>query len=76
MKFTDYFERRRHDHKITQAHLHEALANEVHREVQPDGRIRVWGYVQDFNKYVRVMLLSDGETVHNAFPDRSFKQPT
>ena len=75
MKTTAYFEHRRHDHGIEYRHVEEALAGEVHRETQPDGRIRVWGYVSDFGKYIRVILLADGETVHNAFADRSFNPP-
>jgi len=40
-------------------------------ETQEDGRIRVWGAVGD--KWLRVVLLEDGETLHNAFFDRRFK---
>jgi len=41
--------------------------------VQPDGRIRRWGLVPEADgKYLRVVLLADGETVHNAFFDRGF----
>jgi hypothetical protein len=50
-----------------------ALANPVHREQQPDGRIRHWTYVTALGKYLRVVTLADGETVHNAFPDRGFR---
>ena len=46
----------------------------VRREVQSDGRVRVWTYVAEERKYLRVVFLSDGETVHNAFFDRSFKE--
>jgi hypothetical protein len=42
------------------------------REVQPDGRIRLWGYAASLNGYLRVVLLSDGETVHNAFLDEDY----
>jgi hypothetical protein len=72
---TDYFERRQHQHGVDVEVVLTALANEVHRERQPDGRIRVWGYVEAFRKNVRVILLEDGFTVLNAFPDRSFKPP-
>jgi len=42
--------------------------------IQADGRIRRWGKVPEMgNRYLRVILLSDGETVHNAFFDRGFK---
>jgi hypothetical protein len=42
-------------------------------EVQPDGRIRHWRFVPELGKHLRVVTLSDGETLHNAFPDRSSK---
>ena len=42
-------------------------------ERQPDGRYRFWGQVPDLDgRYLRVVLLNDGRTVHNAFPDRGF----
>ncbi len=41
--------------------------------VQADGRIRRWVQVPEMeNRYLRVILLPDGETVHNAFFDRRF----
>lgn len=43
-------------------------------EVQSDGRIRKWKYINEAGKYLRVILLEDGETVHNAFFDRNFKE--
>ncbi|MCL6535022.1 MAG: hypothetical protein K6U77_03045 [Armatimonadetes bacterium] len=43
------------------------------KEVQPDGRIRYWGYIPELGRYLRVVTLADGETIHNAFPDRNFK---
>jgi hypothetical protein len=43
-------------------------------EIQTDGRIRKWGFVKEVGKYLRVILLEDGETVHNAFFDRGFKE--
>ncbi len=39
-----------------------------------DDRIRYWGYVKELDKYLRVVTLEDGKTVHNAFPDRDFKE--
>jgi len=47
--------------------------NPLKKEIQPDGRIRYWGYIAELNKYLRVVTLDDGETIHNAFPDRNFK---
>ena len=42
--------------------------------VQKDGRIRRWVKIPEMSdRYLRVVLLSDGETVHNAFFDRGHK---
>ena len=46
----------------------------IKTEFQSDGRIRKWGYIEEVGKYLRVILLDDGETVHNAFFDRGFKE--
>lgn len=43
-------------------------------EVQPDGRIRYWGAVAELEgRILRVVTMEDGETIHNAFPDRNFQ---
>lgn len=42
--------------------------------IQADGRIRRWTRIKEMeNRYLRVILLPDGETVHNAFFDRGYK---
>jgi hypothetical protein len=42
--------------------------------IQADGRIRRWAAIEEADgRYLRVVLLEDGETVHNAFFDKSFK---
>lgn len=44
--------------------------------VQEDGRIRFWGAVPELGgRVLRVVTLSDGETLHNVFPDRDYKLP-
>jgi hypothetical protein len=43
------------------------------REIQADGRIRLWGYAVSLGGYLRIVLLSDGETVHNAFLDEDYR---
>ena len=53
------------------------LLEPVARMVQSDGRIRFWGVVPEFgDRVLRVVTLADGETVHNAFPDRDFRMPS
>lgn len=50
------------------------IASPVSRVVQPDGRIRFWGLVPELDgRFLRVVTLADGETIHNAFPDRDFQ---
>ena len=48
----------------------------IHSEAQYDGRVRHWAFVNELGKYLRVVTLEDGETIHNAMPDRRFKEPT
>ena len=54
--------------------IEQALKKPIKREIQPEGRIRYWAYIDELQKYLRVVTLADGETVHNAFPDRDFKE--
>ena len=46
------------------------IQDPIFSENQNDGRIRFWGKYQE--KYLRVVTLDDGLTVHNAFFDRNF----
>ena len=57
---------------IKQVWIEETIRNPVEEEVQEDGRIRKWGLIEAEQKYLRVILLNDGETVHNAFFDRDY----
>ena len=49
------------------------LKNPIRKEIQENGRVRYWALVSELGKYLRVVTEPDGETVHNAFPDRGFK---
>ena len=50
------------------------IENPEKTDLQSDGRIRKWAKITEENKYLRVILLDDGETVHNAFFDRSHRE--
>ena len=51
------------------------IQNPLKEEVQSDERIRKWARITEMeNRALRVILLEDGETVHNAFFDRGFKE--
>ena len=76
MKTTKYFDfrRRKPDRKnIKDEWIQRVVDSPIRKEVQSDGRIKIWGEIEEVDKYLRVILLEDGETVHNAFFDRSFK---
>ena len=49
------------------------VAEQLSSEIQEDGRIRYWGFVKELDKYIRVVVLEDGETIHNAFMDRNYR---
>jgi predicted ATPase len=51
-----------------------AILNPLVVETQSDGRIRHWAWVEEVHRYLRVILLDDEETVHNAFFDRGFRE--
>lgn len=76
MKFTKYFESmsKRPDRAIIKtAWIQHVIENPVKEVIQKDGRIRRWAPISEMDgRYLRVILLPDGETVHNAFFDRTF----
>lgn len=51
-----------------------ALAEPLRREVEPSGRVRYLIRVPEEDRYLRVVTLEDGVTVHNAFYDRRFAE--
>ena len=77
MKMTRYFEatRNRPDRAIIQDEwIKRAIQTPIRELVQKDGRVRRWAIVPEMgNRYLRVILLEDRETVHNAFFDRGFE---
>lgn len=77
MKTTRYFDaiRERADRaSIQDQWIERAIRGPVHEQVQADGRIRRWVQIGEAgNRSLRVVLLADGETVHNAFFDRRFE---
>lgn len=54
------------------------IAAPIRRARQEDGRIRLWGRVtlrgESEARILRVVMLEDGETVHNAFVDRGYRE--
>lgn len=77
MKTTEYFNaiRDRPDRAMIQDEwIERVITQPVATARQADGRLRCWGPIAEMDyRYLRVVLLEDGETVHNAFFDRGFK---
>ena len=77
MKTTKYFQatRNRPDRKIIKNEWIQHVVRFPEKEhIQADGRIRRWARIKEMEgRYLRVILLPDGETVHNAFIDRGYK---
>ena len=77
MKTTQYFDyttKRPDRAQIKKDWIKSVIEKPEKVEIQSDGRIRKWAKIPEAGKYLRVILLEDGETVHNAFFDRSYKE--
>jgi hypothetical protein len=80
VKTTRYFEEQvlRKRPYIRREWCAEVLGAPTRRVEQADGRIRFWGRVMPPgggpSRVLRVITLADGETVHNAFFDRGFRE--
>ena len=76
LQTTDYFRmvRERPDRAaIPEEWIRKVMQHPEYEEKQKDGRIRLWAKIpQARGKYLRVILLADGITVHNFFLDRGF----
>ena len=77
MKTTKYFDSIciRPDRSIIKLEwIQFVVDNPESTEVQADGRIRKRAKIEEMEyRYLRVILLDDCETVHNAFFDRGFR---
>ena len=80
MKTTRYFEEQvlRKRPYIQREWCQDVLDAPIRRTSQMDGRVRFWGKIvvpgEARPRYLRVVTLNDGETVHNAFFDRNFRE--
>ncbi len=80
MKTTRYFNEqvRRKRPYIELAWCAQVVAAPLRVEEQRDGRVRFWGEIilpgETAPRYLRVVTLEDGETIHNAFFDRRFQR--
>ena len=79
MKTTRYFDEQvlRKRPYLTLDLCRSVLQSPLSKVIQSDGRIRFFGRVSDASgqlRILRVVTLADGDTVHNAFFDRGFRE--
>lgn len=76
MKYTEYFKhtRNRPDRAAIKIEwIKQVFHSPEYEQFQSDGRIKRWAWIESEQKFLRVIVLEDKETIHNAFFDRSFK---
>ena len=77
MKTTRYFEamRERPDRAVIRdSWILQTVRYPEREQVQADGRVRRWARIDEAGgRWLRVVLLRDRETVHNAFFDRGLE---
>jgi hypothetical protein len=77
VRFTQYFlyTRNRTDRAdIKLEWIENVVVSPIKTQKQEDGRFKKWGFIPEEGKYLRVILLEDEETIHNAFFDIGFKE--
>ena len=62
--YYDYAAKRKHP-EVEEEWVERMLANPLHTETQPDGRIRYWGFIVEADKWLRVIV--DGRGVAQPF---------
>ena len=76
MKTTSYFETavaKNHPESVTyRTYVENALTEYEAIHTEPNGNTRRYIYVAERELYLRVVILPDGQTVHNAFFDGNY----
>ena len=75
-KFTPYFENEvlRKRPYLKKEWCIRVITKPLKMEKQENNRYRFWAAIEELEgRFLRVVTLDDKVTIHNAFPDRSFK---
>ena len=75
MKTTAYFEQKLLDRpEVKREWCERVVENPIKTSIQPNGRISYWAVISEYgDRVLRVIVLEDGVTLHNAYFDRNFK---
>lgn len=78
MRFSEHYEQdRRHQPyrtDITLAMCERVIGNPLQTREQQDGRTVYWGHISEKDRYLRVVMLPDRETVWTAHLGRNFRK--
>jgi hypothetical protein len=73
LKTHPHFEVRIRERYILREWCERVRRSPVEVQVQEDGRIRMWAFIEERGKFLRIVLLDDRETFYTATWDRRFK---
>lgn len=78
MRFSEHYREYRSElpdrERITLPMCEQSVADAIRSEVQKDGRTAYWSYVAGEDRYLKVVVESDGEVIVTAYFDRGFKR--
>lgn len=78
MRFSEHFEEDRREQpdreRITLPMCERAVGNPVESSTGRKGRTIYWGYVEEEDRYLKVIVEPDGEEIVTAHFDRAFKR--
>jgi hypothetical protein len=73
LKTDTHFEERIVERDIRREWCERVVANPIEERRQYNGRYRMWGFIVERGKFLRVVLLEDKETYYTATWDRRYK---
>ncbi|MBI1353618.1 MAG: hypothetical protein GC160_04675 [Acidobacteria bacterium] len=76
MATTRYFEEQalRKRTYIRREWCEQALRSPERIELASQNRVRYWIYIPELGAHLRVVTLEDGKTLHDAYPDKAYKE--
>lgn len=58
---------------LTEEMIMQVIVHYEYKFLQLNGRTSLFGYIFEYKKYLRVVVLDDEETIMNAYFDRGYK---
>jgi hypothetical protein len=74
LKTTEHFDSQIRRRRIQREWCERVIRNPIATEQQLNGYTRFWGLIEETGRYLRVVMLEDGETLETAHFDRNFRK--